>query len=148
VQKAKASAEAYKKTYANYYNGLSPQDLERLNQILSRPLTNPNLPREAADGSKIRRNTKNPQKEDEPPRPIGGFFVYMREIRESQEVQKEAEQQGVQKKDMQIWLAKKGGQTWAVMSPDEKKVGLGLDIVAFDGIPLIVLTRSRYRSSC
>jgi len=124
VQKAKAAQEAYKSSYAQYYNDLKPQDLQRLNQILPRPLLDPNTPRKSADGSKIRYNSKNPQKVGEPQRPIGGFFAYMHELRENEDVKKEAQDKGISKGEMQVWLSKKGGETWAVMSAEEKKVCL------------------------
>ncbi|KAG7562251.1 hypothetical protein FFLO_02337 [Filobasidium floriforme] len=121
VQKGKSAQEAYKSSYLKYYNSLSAPDLARLNSILPRPLLNPNLPRTAADGSKLRHNIRNPKKEGEPQRPIGGFFAFMRELREDEGLKKEAEEKGVSKGDMQVWLSKKGGETWATMNDEQKK---------------------------
>lgn len=126
VQKGKSAQEAYKSSYLKYYNSLSATDLARLNSILPRPLLNPNLPRTAADGSKLRHNIRNPKKEGEPQRPIGGFFAFMRELREDEGLKKEAEEKGVSKGDMQVWLSKKGGETWATMNDEQKKVGPNL----------------------
>jgi len=46
----------------------------------------------------------------------------MRELRENEDVKKEAQDKGISKGEMQVWLSKKGGETWAVMSAEEKKV--------------------------
>jgi hypothetical protein len=46
----------------------------------------------------------------------------MRELRENENVKKEAQDKGISKGEMQVWLSKKGGETWAVMSAEEKKV--------------------------
>lgn len=48
----------------------------------------------------------------------------MRELRENEDVKKEAQDKGISKGEMQVWLSKKGGETWAVMSAEEKKVCL------------------------
>ena len=48
----------------------------------------------------------------------------MHELRENEDVKKEAQDKGISKGEMQVWLSKKGGETWAVMSAEEKKVCL------------------------
>lgn len=77
-----------------------------------------------AEGKPIRyNNQRNPKKEGEPPRPIGGFFAYMRELREDEGLRRKAQEEGVDKGGMQVWLSKKGGEGWATMGTEEKKVG-------------------------
>jgi hypothetical protein len=122
VQKGKAASEAYKTAYAKYYNALTPTELKGLNAILPRPLQDPNLPKTTASGSKIRYNSRHPQKAGEPQRPIGGFFVFMREVRQDASLLKQAESEGIAKGQLQVWLSKKGGEKWATMSASEKEV--------------------------
>ncbi|KAK4689298.1 hypothetical protein P7C73_g808, partial [Tremellales sp. Uapishka_1] len=102
--------ESFNKLYKEFYQSLSPETKKSLERQLGKKLVVP--------GGKVASRKLEAGRTGNPGKPLGAFFVFLKELRESGDVDLD----GLGGQERTVAIAKRGGEKWKAMSEEEKLV--------------------------